>query len=154
MKPLLSLILFGILAGPIWADDQKEEKSEDLKLLQGKWQVVSVTTRGNDRPKEDLKDQTMTFNQNKCVIVDKIEVNCTFKIDPAKTPKHFDLTILIRDREVFAPGIYKLKEDKLTICLSVGKDAKEPPEAFESKEGSKTSLVVLEKIKEKKPKDE
>jgi uncharacterized protein (TIGR03067 family) len=138
---LAGLVLLGmtlVSAGVAVGGDAKA----DLKKFAGTWAVESATKEGKDAPAGEVKDITFTFTGDKVTIRrDGMEVECAFKIDPSKKPAHIDLTIV----DTSAPGIYAFEKGKLKLCVNNG-GGKRPTE-FKSAEGSKTSLLVLKRVK-------
>jgi uncharacterized protein (TIGR03067 family) len=111
-----------------------DAKSE-LAKLQGSW-IVEL-----DGKKAELKlaknDFTLTFD-------DMAKFKGTFKIDPAKKPKHMDLTIT--EGEKFkgdtAQAIYEVDGDKLKWCAHhPGKDGRATE--FPEKQGPTGEYMYL-----------
>src|SRR5262249_8269113 len=71
----------------------------------------------------------------------------TLKVDPAKTPKHYDVTPTTGQLKGLSfSGIYELEGDTLKLCFPVrGKDR---PAALASKPGSGLLFEVLHRAKQ------
>ena len=141
MKLLPALVAALILLPSVaQADD-----AADLKKMQGTWKILKMQRGGMDAPPQFLKGKmvvekktfTLVMSANGMERKSPIEV----KIDSTKSPSRIDF--VNKKGEVSNIGIYKLDGKKLTICF-VRKDG-ERPSKFESKEGSKVMMMVLEK---------
>jgi uncharacterized protein (TIGR03067 family) len=128
-------VLFVIFLGaPLIAGDDAAAKAR--KELQGDWQIISIVADGKPvELEDDAKLNIVTFSG------DKIK----FKLDPAKDPKHFDLTQFRDFQEIEVKGIYKLEGDTLKICVDT--TLKDRPTAFESKKGSGWRLNIYKRVK-------
>lgn len=75
-----------------------------------------------------------------------IFVKATFKIDPSKDPKWFDLTIIDDDgsKGISQLGIYKIEDDTVTFCIG-GSDNR--PADFTSKKNSGRVLTTYKRVK-------
>jgi uncharacterized protein (TIGR03067 family) len=65
-----------------------------------------------------------------------------FKLDPTKKPKAID--VVLQDKKT-GQGIYSLEGDTLKICHGESDDPR--PSEFESKEGSRNTVVVFKRVK-------
>jgi uncharacterized protein (TIGR03067 family) len=106
----------------------------------GPWRFVSIIFDGKPASEEQVKALQLTFRGDKVTlsVLDKSKEG-TFKADPTKTPKQFEMTLF---GQKAAAGIYRLEKDTLTLCFSEGG---ERPTAFESKPGSRHVLMVLKR---------
>lgn len=120
----------------------------DLKPFQGKW-VLSAATLGGRDHKEDFKGLTLTVDGDKyTVVVGPNTDKGTVTLDATKSPKHITLASSekagpFKGRTM--PGIYEIKEDKLTVCLNSEKDDR--PTNFEAPEKTPIMLFVFEREK-------
>src|SRR5947209_693271 len=101
----------------------------DLKRLQGGWTMVAVESEGQKVPGAGR----WVFKESQLLAgytADKLEAGGTVKVDASKTPKHIDLTVHEgRWKDKTMPGIFKLEQDRLTICLGAF-GSKERPTGF------------------------
>jgi RNA polymerase sigma factor (sigma-70 family) len=113
------------------AGPSKPRKDEDA--IQGTWKLVHLD-QVNHEPTKDEKAAwaagsfKVVITAYKIIYPDKIEG--TYQLDPTKTPKRFDFTI-VSDQKT-APGIYSLDGDELRICIGRAGD-REPPASFDVK---------------------
>jgi RNA polymerase sigma factor (sigma-70 family) len=134
--------------------DAQQEKEQ--AMLQGDWgSAVSWIQNGAAAPGVE-KRLTMVIKGDKMIgLLDgKQQVSGRIKIDPSKSPKHFDMTYENgASKGKTLRGIYKLEGDQLTICsgaifLDGGKERpSERPSEFASKAGSNTLLTVHQRVK-------
>src|SRR5262249_5845325 len=118
---------------------------DELKKLEGTWQLVSAVNDGKDTDAEVtkkirvvIKDGKHTVYFSDTVVVKEIP----FTIDVAANPKTTEDKL--PDGKTIK-GIYKLDRDKLTSCMAaVGKDR---PTEFVSKSGSNHILRVFTRAK-------
>ena len=137
-------LLFGMVfvTLPACGDDAKDQTEK----LQGSWQMTKGVRGGQPVPVEKVEKIKVEITNDKIIIRDDSgERLATFKIDSTKKPAQFDITLA--NQEVPSLGIYKLVGDILTICSANSGESR--PTEFESKEGSKTALLVLERQKKK-----
>jgi uncharacterized protein (TIGR03067 family) len=152
-------VLVVLVAGLLFPANAAPEDAarRDLKKLQGKWRYVSLVIFGQP-VKDGLKGRTVEI---KGKALTKGRFGTPFRLDPAKKPRAIDLTEKhtvvsfeggvqkTAEKEVVAPGIYRLDGDTLTICYDSGGPAGEPerPTKFASEPGSHVTLMVLRRQK-------
>ena len=115
---------------------------DDLARLQGKWECTSEIRKGKqgraNLPRITIKDQRIIsedFNEE------------GFQIDPAKTPKYFDIIAIASGKPTtVARGIYEIKGNHLRICFDAS--GKGRPTAFESAEGSSNHLLAFKRMQQ------
>lgn len=117
-------------------------KKSDKDKMQGEWKVTAVKVDGKDAD-ENLGLKALTFTGDKVVLGKDHEG--TFKLDAEKSPKQLDLKLTAGPHPGDFPGVYNLEADKLTI--HVAHPGGERPGDFECKEGGKTILIALERVK-------
>jgi uncharacterized protein (TIGR03067 family) len=145
-KQLLAIAAVGILLAGTAKDD---EKQKDMDKLQGKWQSAVSIVDGTQRwTSLKINGNVLVYesNRSKGNGGEASFVKFTCELDTSKTPKQIDLTWAeFANKGKIQFGIYKIEDDKLTLCTS--QIGKERPKGFEVKEGSGQSLVVLERVK-------
>jgi uncharacterized protein (TIGR03067 family) len=124
-----------------------EDKKPDQDKFQGDWKIVSVSAAGMDpENKDQLVGLELAFRGGK-VSVEPFELE--FQLDASKDPREIDFTILKSPNEgekgKEVPGVYKREGDKLTVHFSYPGGPR--PADFECKQGTRTTLVVLERVK-------
>src|SRR5688500_11895016 len=92
-----TLIALFVLTGA--AACAADPAAEEVKKLQGEWQVVEVEAKGKKLAKDDAEVKSMRFvikdNELTVRAADGgAERKKTFKLDPTKTPKEIDITSL------------------------------------------------------------
>ena len=134
---LLSAFALFVLVAPARADDQKE--------IQGAWKIEKAVRGGQDMPAEEREKTTLEFKGSKAIVHHGAsgEKPAEFTLDSAAKPKSIVIKPENEQKELL--GIYELKGDTLKICL--GRDGADRPKDFESKEGSKSMLLILKREK-------
>jgi uncharacterized protein (TIGR03067 family) len=141
----MALISFGLIAlHPVsMAGDDAS------KALQGVWIGQSMEAEGKALPAEIAMKMQFKFEGNKFFMKgnfeDGREVECAYKLDPKKSPKHFEFTPPDAKKTIL--GIYEIKGDELKVCLRHESSSDGRPTAFATQEGSKLVLIVLKKKK-------
>jgi uncharacterized protein (TIGR03067 family) len=124
-------------------------QTEEMKKLEGTWNVVTATVDGKEAPADALKGVQIVFKGDTfSVRKDGKEVyGGTYKIDPTKSPPTMDTTVTSgEDKGKTDKGIYKLEGDMLTTVFPED-DKAERPKTFESKPGSKLEMTILKRAK-------
>ena len=148
-----TLVAFFVCVGvPVRAADPV---ADEVKKLQGEWQVIEVEARGKKATKDDAEVKGMQFvirdNELVARANGRDEREKTFKVDPAKAPKEIDVTSLDgQEKDTTAACIYKLEKDRLTICMPYfTKDPSKRPTEFKAGGDDGLMLITLERIKAK-----
>ena len=145
--------------------------NSDQGRIQGLWKAVAASGQGQQFPEELIKaiGPNITFSDKKVIwkanpspkaneafggILAKFSLEGLFSLDPAKSPKTIDLTVLGSNPKTPlgtpAPrailGIYKLEGDSLEICVAIDPEhAEERPAKFESVPGKFIAHVKLKR---------
>jgi uncharacterized protein (TIGR03067 family) len=119
----------------------------DVDRFQGTWVVSRVEIHGKVQPKSFTI--RVEFDDNR--LLAKVgtrppELKGTFKLDPGRTPKAYDLTTV---EGTTVRGIYELDGDTLKVCLSAPGD--ERPTAMETGPDDDRTFIVYKR--EKRAKD-
>jgi uncharacterized protein (TIGR03067 family) len=120
----------------------------ELKSIGGKWVIDAATLGGRDHL-DDFEGMTLTLDSDKYTIDFKENSDAgTFTVDGSKSPKWIDIKTGAKGpfKGRSLPGIYELKDGKLTLCLNSEKQDR--PTAFEAK--AKTPMMLLTFAREKK----
>src|SRR5262249_6455911 len=145
-------------------------KSDRERIL-GTWQAVEVKVDGETVPRGFLEaiQPTMTFTPEKLIaqpaVVEALSIleaavrrgllpqealkqgiEGVYHLDPTKSPKTIDVTILGDEIRKSALGLYALEGDTLKLCLSLnpGKVSERPTE-FSSKGSGFRAIVTLKR---------
>jgi uncharacterized protein (TIGR03067 family) len=129
------------LACVLWGSDGEDPIKKEYARFEGVWSFAVVDVEGTKQP-------AMPFESNKIIIAQEGHfvvvqgpkvTRGTFKLDPSKTPKHFDQTVTdgpVKGRT--AACIYELEADTYKLCGSFR--GKERPATFDSQ--PKSGLIV------------
>ncbi|MBY0525368.1 MAG: TIGR03067 domain-containing protein [Gemmataceae bacterium] len=149
MRTFALLLLSTSLVG---ADDKADDAvKKEVAKLQGAWTTISLRWNGKDMPTDGKFGIQFVFKNDQATVksseaVEKEYAKITFKLDPSTNPPVVDLVVssgIQKDAKI--EGIYKIKDDELTICAKVfGMDR---PTEFDSPEGASIVLIVLKREK-------
>jgi uncharacterized protein (TIGR03067 family) len=145
---MLRIMLFLLLVSQ--APVESPEVKKELAKHQGVWTTVSFHRDGKDTPDAIARSITRTVDGDHVVWKrnGKSFSGSTIVLDPTADPKTIDILAdggPARDKRVL--GIYKLEDDRLTICTS---DADQPrPKDFKAEKDSKRTLMVFDRAKAK-----
>src|SRR5262249_55335439 len=62
-------------------------------------------------------------------------VNTTFTLDPARSPRHFDLALSAGGKRATCHGIYEIDGGELKLCFPVSPPWDRRPAGFEARDG-------------------
>ena len=135
---VLCLAVLGIAR----ADDAKK----DADKLKGAWSVVAVERNGEKLPEEITKEWKVTFESEQLTAkVSDGDKVAGFKLEPAKKPKHIDITPKDGEKkDQVLKGIYELDGDNLKICVADGDQDRRCVRVFRALHGHGDHLVLLE----------
>jgi uncharacterized protein (TIGR03067 family) len=140
-------LFFALACVPAIFADEKDE----WKALKGTWNVEKAVLNGGDMT-EAFKSAVLMMEEGKYTVTflgnsDK----GTLKLDLAAKPKRISISGTEGpNKDKTYEGIYEIDGDTLKVCYAL--EGKDPPKAFESKEGTQTLFVVYKREKDK-PKD-
>jgi uncharacterized protein (TIGR03067 family) len=152
---------------------RESSSSSDEQRIQGTWTGVSAKVQGQQMPETILKaigpsitfaDKKVTWKANPTPeannilggILAKFSLDGVFHLDPTKSPKTIDLTILGPGARTPlgtpAPrallGIYRLEGDTLEICTAIDPDQLEDrPTKFETIPGKFIAHIILKRTR-------
>ncbi len=127
-----------------------DRTQEDRQRLQGAWEVVALERNGTKAPEgEKPLGARVVFKEDRLVnhFNDNNPMEADYKIDAGQDPGHIDVTPRDgpeQEKGKTFHGIYRLKGDTLTLCLSARPDGDRPTE-FKTAEGSDTVLFTLKR---------
>jgi uncharacterized protein (TIGR03067 family) len=141
MRGLLTLAASFLSMMAAGAQDNDAAVAKDMGLFKGTWNFESFET---DQGKQDnMGSATLSFDGGNVEFKKGDETKKgTYTINPAGKPKEIDLKT---DTNEHFQGIYKFKQDTLTMCLTKGPDQARPTE-FTAGDGR--VLMTLKRAKE------
>ena len=147
---LLALLLAGGYA--VAADKADPEAAKEaLKQLQGVYTVQYAEHEGEKAPPEALKDiKSVTIKGDRFTIHtgSRKDMTVIIHLDPTQKPAHFDIQPTEGpEKEKRFPGIYKLENDILTVCVLDG-GGKNRPKEFATTRENHFTLYILKRSKE------
>jgi uncharacterized protein (TIGR03067 family) len=126
----------------------QEQASREFAKQQGTWFASSFRRDGQETPQEIVRTITRTVVKDHVVWKRKSKsfAGTAMVLDPTQSPKSIDVIAdggPTRGKRVL--GIYRLENDRLTICMA---DADQPrPKAFMAEKGSRQTLMVFTREK-------
>jgi uncharacterized protein (TIGR03067 family) len=129
--------------------DDKEAARKEHALFEGVWRFARVEVEGVRQPEAPFETNKIIIRGDGSYVVVQGQriTRGEFKVDPTKSPKHFDVTITDGPTkgQTFS-AIYELNGDTYQFCGSLR--TKDRPSALSSKPGSGTMLQVLTREKQ------
>ncbi len=145
--PLFAMGLVALLLPTLATADEKAAKDE-LKRQEGTWAVTSSVYEGQEAA-EDLVRSIKRIVEGDHAVWErdgKRFAGTRIELDPAREPKAIDV---IPDggpnRGERVLGVYKLEDDKLTICMA--EPGKARPKEFRADKGSGHALRTFRREK-------
>jgi len=116
----------------------------DHETIQGVWQAVAVTFKGEELPKEALEEMQIVLAQGRYHSPHPgMEGGVSYRwyaLDPTRAPKWIDLELGEEQGSVF--GVYHLEQDRLRLCYNVPGSAR--PTGFLSEKEPPNDGVLVE----------
>jgi RNA polymerase sigma-70 factor (ECF subfamily) len=125
----------------------------DQDKLQGTWRIVEIVVDGKPAQRDNPTDEAnMIVKGDQMWLValpaEKKVKELRFKIDPAKKPRHIDLTVPTdEEKGKIGHGIYELEGDRWQLCFP--QDANEPkdrPTSIKSEPGARLVVMTLKRL--------
>jgi uncharacterized protein (TIGR03067 family) len=126
----------------------QEPASREIERHQGTWLAISFRRDGQETPQDIVRSITRTVLQDHVVWKrnGKSFAGTAMVLDPGQSPRAIDVIAdggPSRDKRVL--GIYRLENDRLTICMA---DADQPrPKDFTAEKGSRQTLMMFTREK-------
>ena len=145
---LLSFWLLPVVGVLIGTQKNPDAATKELARFEGVWRFAAVEVEGKKQPEAPFATNRIIIQADgSYVVVQGSRITRgELKVDPSKSPKHFDFTITDGPAKgrTFA-AIYELEGDTYQFCGSLrGKDR---PSDLTSKPGSGTILQTLKREK-------
>ena len=137
----LLILAVTLTAGLLRAGDQDE-----LKKLEGTWNILSAELGGKKAPDEYVVGGTLTIKGDKYTLrfFKQVADEGTIKVDPVKKPKTWD-KVSSKLKDVKIAGVYELEGDALRFCESAA--GQERPKEINSKAGTLETSTTLKRKK-------
>jgi uncharacterized protein (TIGR03067 family) len=143
----VSVLGLWCLCGAAPQDTKKDDAvKEELKRLEGKWEIVSIELGGKpvDRNKLGPSDHIVFSGKRMSIVTKAVTLDTTVALDLTKDPKWMDITS--SDAIKMWPGIYELKGDTLTVAMAGETEGQRPTE-FKTKQGGNDVVYVYKRAK-------
>jgi uncharacterized protein (TIGR03067 family) len=121
---------------------------DDREKLQGTWSIASLEVNQETIPVEKLEAaRLIVAGERYSFTLGEMRLELKHKVDEGKSPKELDLTVAEGpEKGKTFRAIYKLEEDRLTICRHVQPEMERPKE-FATRPESGLMLIVWKKEK-------
>lgn len=119
---------------PTPADPPRAKAKTDTELVQGNWVFDSAEQVGGSNGIHQAWNSVVTFDGEKLTVTkfQGFDWKTTFKLDPDKSPKQFDMTVNELSKKVMGfkdgtiKGIYRFDGEALEMCLAATPDDPRP----------------------------
>ena len=138
-----------LTTGLVIGFDNDDLTIKDFVRLEGVWRFALVEVDGKKQPEVPFATNKMIITKDGSYIVIQAPrvTRGTLKLDSAKTPKHYDVTIATgRLKGLTFLGIYELEGDTLKVCFPL--QSKDRPTVLASKPGSGLLVEVFQREKQ------
>lgn len=112
----------------------------DQELVQGNWDIVGLESNGKSESSANYKGNRFSFAKEKAILKEGnyTPIEYTFSLDASKSPRAIDLTV----KGTTLRGIYKLENEELILCISMGKAR---PTDFATKASGDCEIITLKR---------
>jgi uncharacterized protein (TIGR03067 family) len=153
-----TLVAAGVTTGLAWLKRTpprtertitRQEREEEEAKWQGTWSAVSGESSGENLPPQSLANVKVVVEGVRFVLHrgQGKEAEMSFTINPAENPKALDGTPVSGNAKgKTLPGIYRIEEDTLTICLNPLLGGARP-NSFTTKPDSPNVLYVFKRVR-------
>ena len=148
LMALCCAVGFPMLGWSVARGDDKADLEKEAMKFQGEWNIESSITGGTEIPADQLKGFLLIYEGDKHTLKfgDKVFQVGTQKIDPSKSPKTIDMTMIEGPQKgAVMLGIYEIDADTLKVCFDP--QGKNRPTEFKSEAGSQNFLNVHKRVK-------
>jgi uncharacterized protein (TIGR03067 family) len=123
------------------------KKAEEVKAMNGTWELVSGEVGGQKMPDAVVKTLTLVLDGERYTLKSPgPDDTGTVRLNPEKSPKELDVTGMDGpNKGKTFPAIYELGEDTLKVCYDL--DGKKRPSEFKSAPGTRQFLAVYKRKK-------
>jgi uncharacterized protein (TIGR03067 family) len=159
MKVLPSLLTLWLLTNGIGTvapppPDEKGDKAQEAKKLQGTWKIVSAEFSGKRGEVKDIGIDRIVVAGEKMTLKngDKEVATYTFELYPDRKPKGLLWKKKTKEGTGLLPAIYQIDGTTLKICFPLltaekPKETPKPPESFDTKD-KPLGLLIAEREKQ------
>lgn len=144
MRRLLLVCIAELLVFPCVApgDDAKNDESK----IDGTWLGAEAEMAGKKMPKKAIENLKLTLKKGEYEVVAESPDSGTVKYNNSAEPKEMDIKgVKGTNKGKTFLAIYKLKDDKLTICYDLSGEGR--PTEFKTQPKTKLFLVTYERKK-------
>ncbi len=146
------LILAGVICQQVYGDDAATD-AKALVKFNGNWELVSSTNDGKWADLSEVRGGVLVFDGGYMAAVERGQAvgYGAIKVDAVEARAEIDWRYGDSPAKTgTSKGIYKFDEDGLTMCFGEldprNGQSKFRPSRFESREGSKTILLVYKRV--------
>lgn len=145
MRVFIPVLVVGLsLVALVQADAGNDAAvKKELETIAGKWNMLKVETGGGQN--ESVEGSSVRFDSDGTIEYSRADkvLKGTFTIDPTKQPKQ--ITITPDGSEKSVPGIYKIDNNRMTVCQA--RKNSERPKEFALTKDEQFVLFTLERAK-------